>query len=109
MCIYVEMRGGAGAMYACQIFKAAARDLPTLDEDIAAGKFAPLRTWLNAKVHQARARCCCLVAHGLCCILSEALWDSLYLSVDACMRRMSVLMHAWRLWSLGSSRPQLPV
>ena len=42
-------------MYACQIYQAAAKDLPSLDEDIAAGKFAPLRTWLNEKVHKARA------------------------------------------------------
>ena len=41
-------------MFACQIYKAAANDLPTLDEDIAAGKFAPLREWLNDKIHKAR-------------------------------------------------------
>lgn len=52
-------------MYACQIYQAAARDLPTLDEDIAAGKFAPLRTWLNEKVHKARARCSRLAVRKL--------------------------------------------
>ena len=56
---------GAGAMYACQIYQAAAKDLPTLDEDIAAGKFAPLRTWLNEKVHKARTRCCRLAVRKL--------------------------------------------
>lgn len=55
----------AGAMYACQIYQAAVKDLPTLDEDIAAGKFAPLRTWLNEKVHKARARCCRLAVSKL--------------------------------------------
>ncbi|KAK9833280.1 hypothetical protein WJX81_002396 [Elliptochloris bilobata] len=42
-----------GAMYACQIYKAAAKDLPTLDDDIAAGKFSPLKAWLNVKIHKA--------------------------------------------------------
>ncbi|PSC70957.1 Carboxypeptidase Taq [Micractinium conductrix] len=41
-----------GAMYACQLFKAAQVDLPTLDADIAAGNFAPLKAWLNEKVHK---------------------------------------------------------
>lgn len=39
-------------MAAVQIFQAALRDLPTLDDDIAAGRFAPLRTWLNTHVHE---------------------------------------------------------
>ncbi len=45
----------AGAMYACQIYKAAEKDLPGLDEDIAAGRFQPLKAWLNEKIHMARA------------------------------------------------------
>lgn len=45
----------AGAMYACQIYKAAEKDLPGLEEDIAAGRFRPLKTWLNEKIHKARA------------------------------------------------------
>lgn len=40
-----------GAIAAVQLFQAASRELPTLEDDIAAGKFAPLRTWLNAHVH----------------------------------------------------------
>jgi carboxypeptidase Taq len=41
-----------GAMYACQIYASAAQDLPTLDEDIAAGNFGKLKSWLNEKVHR---------------------------------------------------------
>lgn len=40
-----------GAMYACQIYDAAGRDLPELEAQIAKGEFAPLKTWLNEKVH----------------------------------------------------------
>lgn len=40
-----------GAMSAVQIFDAAKKELPTLDADLAAGNFAPLRKWLNEKVH----------------------------------------------------------
>jgi len=40
-----------GAMAAVQIFEAAKGELPSLDEDIAAGNFAPLRQWLQKKVH----------------------------------------------------------
>lgn len=38
-------------MYACQIYRAAQRDLPTLEEDIARGHFSELREWLRDKVH----------------------------------------------------------
>jgi carboxypeptidase Taq len=40
-----------GAMMAVQLFDSARTDLPTLDADISAGRFAPLREWLRAKVH----------------------------------------------------------
>lgn len=40
-----------GAMAAVQIFDAASKDIPNLTDDIAAGKFTPLREWLNKKVH----------------------------------------------------------
>lgn len=40
-----------GAMMAVQVFQAAARALPTLDADIAAGRFGGLKTWLNEKLH----------------------------------------------------------
>ncbi|BDA49961.1 Thermostable carboxypeptidase 1 [Coccomyxa sp. Obi] len=40
-----------GAMFACQIYQAAQKDLPGLAEDIAAGKFGGLKAWLNEKIH----------------------------------------------------------
>ena len=40
-----------GAIMAVQLFDAAKRDMPQLEEDIACGRFAPLREWLRAKVH----------------------------------------------------------
>ena len=40
-----------GAMYACQIYETALLELPTLEADIAQGKFSPLKTWLAEKVH----------------------------------------------------------
>jgi len=45
----------AGAMYACQIYRAAEKDLPSLAEDVAAGRFAPLRGWLREKIHKVRS------------------------------------------------------
>mmetsp|Transcript_14162 Transcript_14162/g.36692 ORF Transcript_14162/g.36692 Transcript_14162/m.36692 type:complete len:567 (+) Transcript_14162:1-1701(+) len=41
-----------GAMAACQIYKEAARCLPSLQDDIAAGNFEPLKTWLNQNIHE---------------------------------------------------------
>lgn len=40
-----------GAMLAVQLFQAARKDLPDLDADLAAGQFAPLKAWLNERVH----------------------------------------------------------
>lgn len=40
-----------GAMYACQIFQAAEKELPGLADDIAAGRFSRLREWLREKIH----------------------------------------------------------
>jgi carboxypeptidase Taq len=40
-----------GAMTAVQLFEAAGRALPQLDESIAAGDFAPLLGWLRREVH----------------------------------------------------------
>ena len=40
-----------GNMYAAQFFAAAGRDLGNLDEQFAAGNFAPLKNWLNEKIH----------------------------------------------------------
>lgn len=40
-----------GAMSAVQIFETARGELPDLDEQVAAGDFAPLRQWLKEKVH----------------------------------------------------------
>jgi carboxypeptidase Taq len=41
-----------GAMYAVQIFRTAEQALPTLHEDIAAGRFSGLREWLREKIHK---------------------------------------------------------
>eukprot|EP00242_Pyramimonas_sp_CCMP2087_P016560 CAMPEP_0198204252 /NCGR_PEP_ID=MMETSP1445-20131203/7647_1 /TAXON_ID=36898 /ORGANISM="Pyramimonas sp., Strain CCMP2087" /LENGTH=555 /DNA_ID=CAMNT_0043876041 /DNA_START=119 /DNA_END=1783 /DNA_ORIENTATION=+ len=41
-----------GAMYACQIYQAASKDLPSLEADIASGKFGELKGWLNERVHK---------------------------------------------------------
>ena len=41
-----------GAMYAAQIFLAAKKDLPNLEQDIESGSFGGLREWLREKVHQ---------------------------------------------------------
>jgi carboxypeptidase Taq len=41
-----------GAIYACQIFHAAKVQLPELDTNIREANFAPLRKWLNVKIHE---------------------------------------------------------
>lgn len=41
-----------GNMYAAQFFAAAKRDLGDLDEQFAAGRFKPLKEWLNEKIHK---------------------------------------------------------
>jgi len=41
-----------GAMYACQIYKHAATQIPNLEEEIAKGNFKPLKEWLNEKLHK---------------------------------------------------------
>ena len=46
-----------GAMYACQIYEAAKKALPTLEGDIAKGTFAPLREWLRVNVHDRGSEC----------------------------------------------------
>ena len=40
-----------GAMTAAQLFDAAGKDIPELAEQIEAGRFAPLLSWLRRKVH----------------------------------------------------------
>lgn len=40
-----------GAMMATQIFESAAQEIPDLQGGIAKGDFAPLKVWLNDKVH----------------------------------------------------------
>ncbi len=40
-----------GNMFGAQLFEAAQRDLPALDDDLEHGEFAPLLSWLRAKVH----------------------------------------------------------
>lgn len=46
-----------GAVAAAQLHEAAAAALPSLDADVAAGNFGPLRTWLREAVHH-RGRPC---------------------------------------------------
>ncbi|KAK2078399.1 hypothetical protein QBZ16_003239 [Prototheca wickerhamii] len=41
-----------GAMMAAQIFQTAQQELPDLDASLAKGDFAPLKTWLNGKIHK---------------------------------------------------------
>ena len=45
-----------GNLYAAQFFAAARRALPDLDDDFAAGRFAPLREWLRSAIHAAGRR-----------------------------------------------------
>jgi carboxypeptidase Taq len=45
-----------GAMTAAQLFDAARKALPALDDDIAAGRFAPLLGWLRRNVHEKASR-----------------------------------------------------
>lgn len=37
---------------AAQIFQTVQRELPDLDASLAKGDFAPLKTWLNGKIHK---------------------------------------------------------
>lgn len=41
-----------GAMYATQIYECALASIPGLEDSIAKGEFAPLRLWLNEKIHR---------------------------------------------------------
>ena len=41
-----------GTLYAAQYFDAAKVAMPDLDQQIAAGNFANLKTWLNENIHQ---------------------------------------------------------
>lgn len=45
-----------GSMMSAQLWEAIGRDLPSLDEDLAAGRFAPLLGWLRERVHAPGAR-----------------------------------------------------
>jgi len=40
-----------GAMNAAQVFQSIRRDIPAIDDDIAAGKFDPIRVWLRENIH----------------------------------------------------------
>jgi len=40
-----------GAIYACQFFKKAEKEIPNLSELIKAGNFKPLKEWLNTNIH----------------------------------------------------------
>jgi len=41
-----------GNLYAAQFFQQAQKDMPGLDDDLAAGRLAGLKGWLNEKVHR---------------------------------------------------------
>ncbi len=41
-----------GAMYACQFYKALRVALPDTENNIAAGRFASIRDWLNSNIHR---------------------------------------------------------
>jgi len=40
-----------GAMYACQFYRTMRSELPDTGKHIEEGKFAPIKTWLNEKIH----------------------------------------------------------
>ncbi len=40
-----------GAMYACQFFNTMKRELPDTEKYIGEGNFAPIKNWLNEKIH----------------------------------------------------------
>jgi len=40
-----------GAMAAVQIYEAANKDIPSLEDQISRGEFSPLKTWLNENIH----------------------------------------------------------
>ena len=41
-----------GAMYAAQLYYAALKALPDLEENVKEGNFTPVREWLREKVHR---------------------------------------------------------
>ncbi|MBY0475041.1 MAG: carboxypeptidase M32 [Nitrosomonas sp.] len=41
-----------GAMYACQFYNTLLNEQPEVEESIAAGNFAPIKGWLNEKIHR---------------------------------------------------------
>lgn len=41
-----------GAMYACQFYRILLKELPDAEQQVARGNFAPIRQWLNDKIHR---------------------------------------------------------
>ncbi|HRB21461.1 MAG TPA: carboxypeptidase M32, partial [Nitrosomonas sp.] len=41
-----------GAMYACQFYHPLLKDFPDIEQQIACGNFAPIREWLNDRIHR---------------------------------------------------------
>jgi carboxypeptidase Taq len=41
-----------GAMYACQFYNTLLREQPVTEQNIATGNFAPIKNWLNEKIHR---------------------------------------------------------
>lgn len=68
-----------GAMYAAQIYEKARDEIPDLEEGLARGEFAPLRLWLNEKIHRVGS----LYASGdelMVAVTGKALDPQVYLS-----------------------------
>jgi hypothetical protein len=51
-------------MYACQIYQAAAKELPGLEAQLAAGDFKGLKAWLNERIHKVGVGCGCVGGGG---------------------------------------------
>jgi len=41
-----------GAMYACQFYRTLLKEVPDIEQQITCGNFAPIREWLNDKIHR---------------------------------------------------------
>jgi carboxypeptidase Taq len=71
-----------GTLYAAQLFEAARKAIPGMEEGFARGEFAPLRTWLNEHVHRQGRR---HLSADLCKAVTGA-----PLSADPLMRHLEV-------------------
>ena len=69
-----------GTLYAAQLFEAARKAIPGMEEGFARGEFTPLRTWLNEHVHRQGRR---HLSADLCKVVTGA-----PLSADPLMRHL---------------------